>query len=375
MKRSLLMSGAALALVLGLTPALAQDRNDSKTKHDQATSEQRHDVGAQPHAQKAEDHKNRSAKQKADERQHSRQAEQNSSGKGTTGSNATESKERAETAKPENRNQAGASNSDKAKNADKWSAESKSSADKKGSSPSSNTAAEKPNAETPSKSAEQNKSSPANDQNSTKTNDLNRDAARANGDAKPKVRATASLNPQKKTELHSAIAKIDVKPVTHVNFSVSVGTAVPRTVSLRPLPSTIVAIVPQYRGYDFFVARDEVIIVAPRTHKIVDVIERSGPSRARAESTSKDHLKLSEHQREIIRKHASSNRTVTTGSVPRTQSEIVVGETLPETVEVESFPDVVYQEVPEIRTYRYIDRGGDVYLVDPSDRRVIEEIR
>lgn len=57
MKRSLLMSGAALALVLGLTPALAQDRNDSKTKHDQATSEQRHDVGAQPHAQKAEDHK------------------------------------------------------------------------------------------------------------------------------------------------------------------------------------------------------------------------------------------------------------------------------------------------------------------------------
>lgn len=166
-----------------------------------------------------------------------------------------------------------------------------------------------------------------------------------------------------------------MKPVTHVNFSVSVGTVVPRAVSLRRLPSTIVEIVPQYRGYDFFVVRDQVVIVAPRTHKIVDVIERSGPARARAESTSKHRLKLSEHQREIIRKHASSGRTVTTGSAPRTQSEIVIGETLPESVEIESFPDVVYREVPQIRTYRYIDRGGDVYLVDPSDRRIIEEIR
>jgi hypothetical protein len=31
--------------------------------------------------------------------------------------------------------------------------------------------------------------------------------------------------------------------------------------------------------------------------------------------------------------------------------------------------------VPEVRSYRYIERGGDVYLVDPGSRRIIEEIR
>jgi hypothetical protein len=174
--------------------------------------------------------------------------------------------------------------------------------------------------------------------------------------------------------LRTAIGKIDARPVTNVNFSVSVGTAVPRSVSLRPLPTTIVDIVPQYRGYDFFLVRDEVVIVEPRTHKIVDVIER-GPSRARAETTTTHRPRLSAHEREIIRRHASSRRHVTTGSTTRTTTEVTVGERLPDSVEVESFPETVYREVPAVRDYRYIERGDDVYLVDPSDRRVIEEVR
>jgi hypothetical protein len=378
MKHSLLLSSAALALIVGLTPTLAQDRHETKAKQDQTTSERQD--RSNPPAPRAENHKNNA------ERRPSRSAEQTPADKETTGSRAAksaDSKDQADKGKANDSRKAANSGSDtkpdqakttdvNKQSPDERSAESKS--DKKGSSPSSNAAAQKSNAAR-SKSAEQNESSPANKKKSTKTNDSDREAARANRDAKPKARVSASLDPHKKTELHSAIAKLEVKPVTHVNFSVSVGGVVPRAVSLRPLPSTIVKIVPQYRGYDFFVVRDQVVIVAPRTHKIVDVIERSRPSRARAESTSKHRLKLSEHQREIIRKHASSGRAVTTGSsATRTQSEVVIGETLPESVEIESFPDVVYREVPEIRTYRYIDRGGDIYLVDPSDRRVIEEI-
>lgn len=373
MKRILLLSSAALALTLGLTPALAQDHNESKAKRDQA--EQRDGTAPQHRARKAEDgqktkdSKNRAAKQNAAQ-QPSQNAEETSSRKDA---NPTESKERADTTKANDSNKSSTNEKAKSADMDKQSPQSKRADEKKDSSPGSNTATNKPNAAESSKGAEQNKSSPVNEQKSTKANELNREAASSG--ANPKAQVSASLAPQKKKELHSAVAKLDVKPVTNVNFSVSVGTVIPRTISLRPVPTTIVEIVPQYRGYDFFVVRDELVIVEPRSHKIVDVIERSGPSRARSATTTTHRPKLSAQQREIVRKHASSRRTTTTGAAPRTRTEIEIGETVPETVEIESFPEEVYREVPEIRTYRYIDRGGDIYLVDPSSRRVIEEVR
>jgi hypothetical protein len=211
-----------------------------------------------------------------------------------------------------------------------------------------------------SNSARSNESRPGNDQHNTARRDDN-----AGG------RVSASLDPQRKERLHSAFARLDVRPIDRVDFSISVGTVVPTHVHVRPLPSTIVEIVPQYRGYDFFVVRDEIVIVQPSTHKIVDVIER-GPSHARAESEEK--VKLSTKQRDIIRKHVNTHRTVTTGSAPR-ETVIEIGESVPESVQIESFPEEVYREVPEIRSYRYIERGDDVYLVDPGTREVIEEIR
>jgi hypothetical protein len=189
------------------------------------------------------------------------------------------------------------------------------------------------------------------------------------------VRLSASLQTEQKTRLNHAVASLDVRPISNVNFSVSVGTAVPQTVSLRPLPDTIVSVIPQYRGYDFFVVRDEIVIVEPSSHKIVDVIERSGgPARAQA-TTSERKLNLSSQQREIIRKHSAhrTTTTTTTGSAPRSRS-VTVGEEVPETTVIESFPEEVYRDVPEIRSYRYIQGDRGVYIVDPQSRRVIEDI-
>jgi hypothetical protein len=58
----------------------------------------------------------------------------------------------------------------------------------------------------------------------------------------------------------------------HVDFAVNVGVVVPGRYHFRPLPEDVVVLVPQYRGYDFFVADDEIIIIEPGTHRIVDVI-------------------------------------------------------------------------------------------------------
>ena len=141
------------------------------------------------------------------------------------------------------------------------------------------------------------------------------------------------------------------------------------------MPRTIVDIIPDYRGYDYFVTRDEIVIVEPSSHHIVDVIERSGSSRAQTTSTHK--LNLSSQQRQVIRKHVSrrtTTTTTTTGAAPRTET-IVVGRDIPEPyVELRSVPDGVYRDVPAMRDYRYIQGERGTYIVEPHSRRVIEEI-
>jgi len=388
MKRTLLLTSAAVALTLGLTPALAQDHTDSKTKRDPAATERR-DQNINHQAEKtAPEH---------GDRHHNAAANERTGTRSTTGQASPDGKQASPDSKAASDNptaaetKSGTPDSDKATKDDvnKSSTEPKR-AEENNKTPSTK-AANKSDAATPSKNAaetntrspEAQKSTQSSESNrNARTSDSNRNAetntpkysaAESDRSGSPKTRVSASLDSHKKTELHSAIAKIDARPVTNVNFSVSVGTVVPHTVSLRPLPSTIVEIVPQYRGYDFMVVRDEVVIVEPHTHKIVDVIER-GPSRARAETTT-SRPRLTAEQREVIRRHASTKRRVTTGTATRTTTEVTVGERLPDSVEVESFPEEVYREVPEVREYRYIERGDDVYLVDPSDRRVIEEIR
>jgi hypothetical protein len=59
---------------------------------------------------------------------------------------------------------------------------------------------------------------------------------------------------------------------SNVNFDISVGTRVPRSVHFVTLPSEIVRIVPRYRGFDYFLVEDEIVIVDPHTLEIVAVI-------------------------------------------------------------------------------------------------------
>jgi len=43
-------------------------------------------------------------------------------------------------------------------------------------------------------------------------------------------------------------------------------------VRFAPLPASIVEIHPAWRGYDYFVYNEEVIIIEPRSHKIIEII-------------------------------------------------------------------------------------------------------
>ena len=83
----------------------------------------------------------------------------------------------------------------------------------------------------------------------------------------------AKLSTEQRSRITTVIRNEHVAPINNADFAISVGARVPRErISLRPLPSEVVTIYPQWRGYEFFLVRDEIIVVDPRTLEIVAVL-------------------------------------------------------------------------------------------------------
>jgi hypothetical protein len=85
--------------------------------------------------------------------------------------------------------------------------------------------------------------------------------------------AAAKLSTEQRTQITTVIKQQNVQPLTNVNFSISVGTHVPRTVSFHRLPAQVVTIYPDWRGYEFFLVNGQIIVVNPRTLEIVAILE------------------------------------------------------------------------------------------------------
>jgi hypothetical protein len=92
----------------------------------------------------------------------------------------------------------------------------------------------------------------------------------AQGDAKQT--APAALSPEHHAKIWEAVRGEKAAPFTGAKFSITVGEAVPQTVHLNRLPVRVIEFAPQYRGYEYILVGDEILIVDPRTHRIVAVI-------------------------------------------------------------------------------------------------------
>ncbi|MGY4595244.1 hypothetical protein ACVWXL_002990 [Bradyrhizobium sp. GM22.5] len=85
--------------------------------------------------------------------------------------------------------------------------------------------------------------------------------------------AGAKLSTEQRTQITSVIREEHVRPVTNVNFSISVGTRIPREgIELHTLPSRVVTIYPEWRTYRYVLVKDEIVIVNPDTYEIVAVL-------------------------------------------------------------------------------------------------------
>lgn len=81
------------------------------------------------------------------------------------------------------------------------------------------------------------------------------------------------LTAEQRTTIHTVVREQKVQPATNVNFAISVGTLVPRTMAFRPVTTEFVTVNPAWRGFEYFLVGDRIVIVNPRTREIVAVIE------------------------------------------------------------------------------------------------------
>jgi chemotaxis protein histidine kinase CheA len=101
----------------------------------------------------------------------------------------------------------------------------------------------------------------------------------------------AQLTPEKRTRISETISRThDVAPpVRDLRVSINIGTRVPERVHLHRLPTEIVSIEPAYREYDYFTTEQDIVIVNPHTRQVVTMISRDA-SRARAEVGSSSQV-------------------------------------------------------------------------------------
>jgi hypothetical protein len=63
-----------------------------------------------------------------------------------------------------------------------------------------------------------------------------------------------------------------VEPI-RLNVSVRVGTRVPDSVRFHPLPVEVVNVYPEWRGYDYILVDEQIVVLDPRTHEIVAILD------------------------------------------------------------------------------------------------------
>ena len=83
---------------------------------------------------------------------------------------------------------------------------------------------------------------------------------------------SAKLSTEQRSKMTTIFKQHRVKPA-HLNISVRVGARVPNSVHFYPLPREVFVIYPEWRGYDYIMVGDEIIVLDPRTHEIVAILD------------------------------------------------------------------------------------------------------
>jgi hypothetical protein len=154
------------------------------------------------------------------------------------------------------------------------------------------------------------------------------------------------------------VERNEIRPAQDLGGSVSVGAQLPSRVQLQPLPSDIAAIRPQYRDYRFTVSDREIVIVDPRSRRIVEVIDRDG-----GRAGNVDVYAAFEHRRDVRRWRRPPTVVFQEGVI------------LPPSAPYYDLPVEVIERHPNWRGYRYVMTESDeVAIVEPRTHRIVEVV-
>ena len=151
--------------------------------------------------------------------------------------------------------------------------------------------------------------------------------------------------------------------MTRVHFTRRVGTRIPRSVRLFAVPAAVLAIFPYYRDYRYVVEEDAICIVDPATYQIVDVLDEgiytpgTGPQVA--------ELTLTDAERALV-----------LDSIPPDfpqaglRLRLALGAEVPTGVELNEFPPLLLDQVPQLRHYRFVVSQDQLVIVAPQERSI-----
>lgn len=80
------------------------------------------------------------------------------------------------------------------------------------------------------------------------------------------------LPQEQRSKLHETVARGNLHRLEGVNLVLAIGTRIPDVINVYSLPESIVAIIPQYRGFKYVIIQNEMIIVNPDTREIVAIL-------------------------------------------------------------------------------------------------------
>jgi hypothetical protein len=107
---------------------------------------------------------------------------------------------------------------------------------------------------------------------SSKSTQTTTEQNRSNTTGQGAASGSAKLSTEQRTKITTIFKQHKVEQ-TKLNVSVSVGTRIPASVHLYPVPVQVVEVYPEWRGFNYILVGDQIIVVDPRTHEIVAILE------------------------------------------------------------------------------------------------------
>lgn len=158
--------------------------------------------------------------------------------------------------------------------------------------------------------------------------------------------------------MRERVERNEIRPERDLGVSVTVGAELPSRVQLQPVPREIASIRPQYRDYRYTVSDREIVIVDPRSRRVVEVIERGGGRNGGA-----DYYTVFEQRRDVRRWRRPDTVVFQQGVV------------LPASAPYHDLPVEIIERNPNWRGYQYVmTESEEVAIVEPRTHRIVEVV-